>query len=75
VDVLRAHWARAWQQAIPGCDPRRAAHRLAPIAAALRALIYQQFLDHIEPAEHPYHRADVPQWLHTTAQLLRAEAG
>jgi hypothetical protein len=33
------------------------------------------FVDHIEAAEHPYHHADVPAWLHTTAERLRAEPG
>jgi hypothetical protein len=74
VAPLRAHWCAAWQRAVPGCDPARASTLLAPIAAARQALIYQRFLDHIEPAEYPYHRADVPDWLHTTAELLRADA-
>jgi hypothetical protein len=26
-------------------------------------LVYQNFLDGIEPAERVYHRADVPSWL------------
>jgi hypothetical protein len=75
VEPLRAHWCAVWKRAVPGCDPAHAAQLLAPIAAARQALVYQRFLDHIEPAEHPYHRADVPQWLHTTAELLRVEAG
>jgi Phosphotransferase enzyme family len=73
-EPLRTHWCAVWQRAFPGCDPARASTLLAPIAAARQALIYQRFLDHIEPAEHPYHRADVPDWLHATADLLRADA-
>ncbi len=75
VAPLQAHWCAAWQDAVSGCDPARAAKLLAPMAAARQALIYQRFLDRIEAAEHPYHRADVPAWLHTTAERLRAESG
>jgi Phosphotransferase enzyme family len=75
VAPLQAHWCAAWQDAVSGSNPARAAQLLAPIAAARQALIYQRFIDHIEAAEHPYHRADVPAWLHTTAERLRAESG
>jgi hypothetical protein len=70
----RSRWHAAWRRALPGSDPDRASELLAPIAAARQAVIYQQFLDHIEPSEHPYHRADVPDWLHRTADILRTEA-
>jgi hypothetical protein len=67
---LRDHWHAAWRRAVPGSDPDRATTLLAPIAAARLALVYQRFLDGIEPAEHPYHRADVPRWLRRTVALL-----
>jgi len=73
VDVARAHWSDAWQRVVPGADVERAASLLAPIAAARQALIYQRFLDHIEDAEHPYHRTDVVDWLKRTADRLRAD--
>ena len=44
-------------------DARQAGDLIAPIAALRQALIYRSFLDAIEPAEHRYHEADVPQWL------------
>jgi len=69
VEPARQHWARAWQRVLPSADVERAAVLLAPIASARQALIYQHFLDHIEPAEHPYHRTDVPHWLGRTAAL------
>ncbi len=72
-DAVRAHWAQQWRTAFPGSDPNAAAELLAPIAAARRAAIYRRFLDHIEPAEHPYHRTDPADWLRETAALLRAE--
>jgi Ser/Thr protein kinase RdoA (MazF antagonist) len=64
------HWIRRWREAVPGGDPARAAHLLAPIAAARQAVIYQGFLDRIEPSEHPYHRADPQNWLQRTAEIL-----
>ena len=57
----------------PGSDPDRAARLLAPVAAARQAVIYRRFLDNIEPSEHAYHAADVPDWLRRTADLLAVE--
>lgn len=71
---LRDHWADRWRRRRPGCDPARAARLIAPIAAARKAIIYQGFLDRIEPSEHPYHRADPADWLARTAALGRLEA-
>jgi hypothetical protein len=71
--ALREHLQTAWQRAIPGCDPARAAACIAPIAAARQAVIYDQFLDHIEPSEHPYHRRDPASWLQRTARACSSE--
>ena len=71
VAAVREHWLRQWRDAVPGSDPARAALLLAPLAAARRAVIYRNFLDRIEPAEHPYHRADPAEWLRRTAALVR----
>ena len=71
MDEVRHHWSQCWRAAFPGADPATASRLLAPIAAARRAAIYRRFLDHIEPAEHPYHRTDPADWLHQTAELLR----
>jgi hypothetical protein len=46
---------------------------LAPVAAARQAVIYQKFLDNIEPAERVYHRSDPADWLRRTVALLREE--
>jgi Ser/Thr protein kinase RdoA (MazF antagonist) len=67
-DPLREHLRRAWQRAIPGCDPARAELLIAPIAAARQAVIYDSFLDYIEPSEHPYHRDDPALWLRRAAR-------
>ncbi len=71
VAAVREHWLRQWREVVPGSDPARAALLLAPIAAARQAVIYRGFLDRIEPAEHPYHRADPAEWLQRTAALVR----
>jgi Ser/Thr protein kinase RdoA (MazF antagonist) len=62
-------WARLWQEAVPGSDPTFAAELLGPVAALRQAVIYRRFLDRIEPAEQPYHRADPPLWLTRAAEL------
>ena len=69
VAPVTTHWAERWRQAVPGSEPTRAAQILEPIAAARQAVIYQGFLDNIEPSEHPYHRADPALWLHRAAEL------
>jgi hypothetical protein len=51
-------WAREWQAVVPGCDADRAAKALRPVTAFYGAVIYQHFLDNIEPDEHPYHASD-----------------
>ena len=74
VPAVRDRWHHAWREALPGSDPARASTLLAPVAAARQAVIFQRFLDSIEPSEHPYHRADVPDWLRRTADMLRYES-
>jgi hypothetical protein len=68
-EPVRAHWRTAWQAHAPGCDPERAAELLAPVAALRQALIYQVFLDGIEPDERVYHAADPAMWLTRAAEL------
>lgn len=74
VDPSRRRWHDAWRAAAPGSDPDRASDLLAPISAARQTIVYQGFLDGIEPSEHPYHRADPAERLAFAAALLRAEA-
>jgi hypothetical protein len=71
-DRARQVWRRAWLARAPGMDFDRAASLIAPLAAARQALIYQGFLDAIEPSEHPYHAADPAFWL-TRALDLAAD--
>jgi Phosphotransferase enzyme family len=73
LEIVRRHWHSEWARVIPGSDPDRASALLRPVAAARQALIYQGFLDGIEPSEWPYHAADPARWLHRAADLLRVE--
>ncbi len=68
--AVRAHWARRWREAAPGCDPLAAFALLWPVAIAKQAAVYWNFLDHIEPSEHPYHRADPADRLRRAAAAL-----
>ncbi|AOR70027.1 hypothetical protein BBJ41_20775 [Burkholderia stabilis] len=68
--TIKDHWKREWLAKVPGCDPVRAATLLAPIATARRAVIYQRFIDNIEPSEQVYHRGDPADWLSQTAALV-----
>ncbi len=52
-----------WRVRRPDSDPAAAVRIAEPIAALRHALVYQSFLDGIEPAERVYHEADVPSWL------------
>jgi hypothetical protein len=74
VETVRRTWHAEWTSAVPGSDPDRASRLLRPVAAARQALIYQVFLDGIEPSEHPYHAADPSDWLHRAAQLFQRNA-
>jgi hypothetical protein len=71
VETIKDHWNREWLARIPGCDPVRAEDLLAPVAAARQAVIYQRFLDNIEPSERIYHQGDPADWLSQTAALVK----
>lgn len=71
--TIKAHWNREWLAKVPGSDPVRAAALLAPIATARRAVIYQRFIDNIEPSEQIYHRGDPADWLGQTAALVATQ--
>jgi phosphotransferase family enzyme len=71
VEAVSRHWHAEWTRAVRGSDPDRASRLLRPVAAARQAVIYQRFLDGIEPSERPYHAADPAAWLKRTVELLR----
>jgi hypothetical protein len=62
-DPVRQRWARLWEASVPGSDAVRAADLLTPVSALRQALIYQNFLDAIEPDERVYHAGDPAHWL------------
>lgn len=70
LETVKEHWNREWLARVGSCDPTRAADLLAPIAAARQAVIYQRFLDNIEPSEQVYHLGDPADWLRRTVELL-----
>ena len=60
---VNAPWEAAWKRHRPQADVARATTVIAPVAALRQALIYQTFLDNIEPSEHCYHRRDPREWI------------
>ena len=58
-DQVLRHWLKAWKRAVPGSDPDRAWGLIQPAAVLRGAVVFQRFLDHIEPSEHVYHHQDV----------------
>ncbi len=61
------HWDGRWRAAVPGCDPARAAELAGPVAALRQAIIYDGFVQAIEPSERIYHAIDAARWLRTLA--------
>ncbi|WP_234314219.1 MULTISPECIES: phosphotransferase family protein [unclassified Streptomyces] len=51
-------WARAWREHVPGSAPERALELVEPLFHLAYAVRYQEFLDHIETSERPYHETD-----------------
>ncbi len=69
IEPVRDHWLAAWRAAVPGSAPEEAARLLAPVAAARQAVVYQRFVDGIEPVERRHHDADAIEWLGRAAAL------
>ena len=69
---LRRHWLDRWAAAAPPSDPGRAWALLQPIAVVRGAVVFQRFLDNIEPSERVYHAGDVEPFLDAAERLLPA---
>jgi hypothetical protein len=67
-----AAWCAHWRGYLPDSRPERALELLGLVSALRNAAVYAGFLDHIEPAEQVYHRADVPHWLDVAIASLDA---
>ena len=57
-DVVESAWADAWRARVPGSDPRRALPPVRVLGLVANAVLYQRFLDNIEPTERVYHESD-----------------
>lgn len=69
-EELVAAWALRWRLAVPGSDPQRAAELMRPVEHLYEAGVYADFLANVEPAEYPYHAADVPDQLTAAGRLV-----
>jgi hypothetical protein len=76
-DLVHAHdaetesyWLGLWNDV---GDARRAWRLLKPVAVVRSALVFQRFLDSIEPSERVYHRDDVAPYLDEAHQLALDE--
>jgi hypothetical protein len=70
VAVTLEHWLDGWRRLVPGSDPKRAWALLRPVAVLRSALVFQNFVDNIEPSERVFHDADVPEALARAAATL-----
>ncbi|MFJ5880480.1 phosphotransferase family protein [Kitasatospora cineracea] len=69
---LRSRWTDAWRTLAPDSDPERALELAPPLVHVHFALRYQEFLDGIEPSEHPYHAGDPAAEVRRALRALRA---
>ncbi|MBB4963646.1 phosphotransferase [Saccharothrix violaceirubra] len=56
--LIERTWADAWLAHRPDSDPHQAIRHGRHASHLLGALVYQDFLDHIEPSERVYHEGD-----------------
>jgi hypothetical protein len=67
-------WQSEWSRRIPGSDARRACELVKPLGPLYGAVVYQKFLDNIEPSERPYHEGDPTTALRAATRPLAADA-
>ncbi|MCE7000632.1 aminoglycoside phosphotransferase family protein [Saccharothrix sp. S26] len=61
-------WVDAWSRHFPSSDPASALRHARPASHLVGAVVYQEFLDNIEPSERVYHLGD------PEAELERAQS-
>ncbi len=71
VNKLLSHWQQCWKNAWPSADFGRAFALSRPLLTLRIAVLFQRFLDQIEPSEHVYHVADPLNFLKQTAAFCR----
>ena len=69
-EELVLHWQRAWQKRLPEADVASAIELVMPIAHARMAVVFQRFLDNIEPSEQIFHDTDPVIALEKTGKVL-----
>lgn len=72
VENLMQHWKTCWKALVPEADFDRAFEISRPILTLRIAVLFQRFLDQIEPSEHVYHVADPLRFLQKTVDFLNA---
>jgi hypothetical protein len=66
--AIERAWVSAWLSHYPSSDPASALRHARPASHLVGALVYQEFLDNIEPSERVYHLGD------PEAELERAQS-
>lgn len=66
--AIERAWVEAWLGHYPSSDPVGALRHARPASHLVAALVYQEFLDNIEPSERVYHLGD------PEAELARARS-
>jgi Ser/Thr protein kinase RdoA (MazF antagonist) len=56
--VAEQIWVETWRSELPGSRPELALAPMAVLVHLVNALVYQRFLDNIEPSERVYHEDD-----------------
>jgi Ser/Thr protein kinase RdoA (MazF antagonist) len=65
-------WTTAWKTHLPTADPQRALAPMAVLVHLVYAVIYQRFLDNIEPSERIYHADDPASELRAAVEAAAA---
>ena len=66
--AVREAWLNAWREKAPHADVEQAAELAMRLADARMAVVFQTFLDQIEPSEHIYHETDPGDFLTRVAE-------
>ena len=67
---VTSRWQEAWQARLPCANVKAAIDLVRPIAQARMAVVFQHFLDNIEPSERIFHDSDPVLALEKTAEIL-----
>lgn len=67
----REVWTTAWKNHVPASDPERALAPTAVLVHLIYAVMYQRFLDNIEPDERIYHADDPTTELQAAVEAYR----